>query len=272
MGMSEQSRETQASGTSVFERILVGVDGSPEGLQAARQAALLLEPGGRLDLVAAWSLELPVAAPLTLVGPAADDDAEAARTTAAAALREAEQAVAASSATVVKGFAAHALLEEIGRSEATLVAVGSHGRGRLAGAFAGSTATELVHRAPCSVLVGRGERDWAPRRIAVGVDGSAGSARAYAAAQALAERHGADLTVVTAEGGKLVDIAAVSLVAGDGVHVTQGDPVDVLAAAAAEADLLVLGSRGLHGVRAIGSVAERVAHRARCSTLIVRGG
>jgi len=32
----------------------------------------------------------------------------------------------------------------------------------------------------------------------------------------------------------------------------------------------VVGSRGLHGLQALGSVSERVAHEARCSTLIVR--
>jgi nucleotide-binding universal stress UspA family protein len=48
------------------------------------------------------------------------------------------------------------------------------------------------------------------------------------------------------------------------------EPATALVAAAAEADLLVVGSRGLHGLKALGSVSERVAHRARCSVLIVR--
>jgi nucleotide-binding universal stress UspA family protein len=52
--------------------------------------------------------------------------------------------------------------------------------------------------------------------------------------------------------------------------VTPEEPVPVLTAASADADLLVVGSRGLRGVRALGSVSERVAHRAACSTLIVR--
>ena len=39
---------------------------------------------------------------------------------------------------------------------------------------------------------------------------------------------------------------------------------------AIEADLLVVGSRGLHGMKALGSVSERVAHEAKCSVLIVR--
>ena len=45
---------------------------------------------------------------------------------------------------------------------------------------------------------------------------------------------------------------------------------EVAGRAACGADLLVLGSRGLHGLKSLGSVSERVAHQALCSTLIVR--
>ena len=38
----------------------------------------------------------------------------------------------------------------------------------------------------------------------------------------------------------------------------------------AAADLLVVGSRGLHGVKALVSVSERVDHEAPCPALIVR--
>jgi nucleotide-binding universal stress UspA family protein len=37
------------------------------------------------------------------------------------------------------------------------------------------------------------------------------------------------------------------------------------------ADVLVVGSRGLHGLKALGSVSERAAHQAKCSVLVVRG-
>ena len=49
-----------------------------------------------------------------------------------------------------------------------------------------------------------------------------------------------------------------------------GHPVPVLTELSEEADLLVVGSRGLHGPRALGSVSERVAHRAASSVLVVR--
>ena len=35
-------------------------------------------------------------------------------------------------------------------------------------------------------------------------------------------------------------------------------------------DLIVVGSRGLHGLRALGSVSERVAYGAKASVLVAR--
>ena len=48
--------------------------------------------------------------------------------------------------------------------------------------------------------------------------------------------------------------------------------VNVLVAASESADLVVVGSRGLHGLKALGGVSERVAHDARSSVLVVRSG
>lgn len=52
--------------------------------------------------------------------------------------------------------------------------------------------------------------------------------------------------------------------------VLEGQPAEALLGAAADADLVVVGSRGLRGVKALGSVSERVAHQAASSVLIVR--
>ena len=46
--------------------------------------------------------------------------------------------------------------------------------------------------------------------------------------------------------------------------------MEALVGASHDADLVVVGSRGLQGLRALGSVSERVAHQASCSVLIVR--
>ena len=50
----------------------------------------------------------------------------------------------------------------------------------------------------------------------------------------------------------------------------EGSAVDALLKVSDETDLLVVGSRGLRGLRALGSVSERIGHRASCSVLVAR--
>lgn len=261
--------------TRVFESVLVGIDRSPESLEAARQAASLVEPDGRLSLLAAWSLS-----PLTLgtLGPmqVPDADEEEFRGSFASALADAESVAGQTrdgtprDSALVRGTGSAELLAKAREGDVTLLVVGSHGWSRARGILMGSTATEVVHESPCSVLVARPPRAWPPRRIVVGVDGSPESAAAYAAACRIADRFGSALWPVVAHGGKGVNGQAVKAIIDYRHEDLADEPVGALTAAAADADLIIVGSRGLHGVRALGSVSERLAHRARCSTLIVR--
>jgi nucleotide-binding universal stress UspA family protein len=56
-------------------------------------------------------------------------------------------------------------------------------------------------------------------------------------------------------------------------HALERDPVDALLDVAEEvgANMIVVGSKGMHGARrfSIGSVPNKVSHRARCNVLIV---
>ena len=262
---------SRVAGTeALFRKVVVGVDPSAESVEAARQAAILAGAEGEVVLVAVWTQPPPiiggVGAPATYQPEgdaeraAAEDAIEAART--ALSPREI-------TAVVVCGTAWERLLHVAADEKATAVVVGSHGTGRARGILIGSTATEVVHKASCSVLVARKAGGRFPARIVVGVDGSEESAAAYAAAATLAGRLGAEARPLVAR-GKGVDGAAVARIVGS--HEARPDePVRALAAASAEADLLVVGSRGLRGPRALRSVSERVAHAAHCSTLIVRG-
>jgi len=262
--------DTRVTGAEkIFSRVLVGVDGSPASLDAARQAALLKAPSGTLTYVSAWSLDPPLVSPMTVLPPVTDDE-RAARRSAEDALRNAKEQLPSARTKVVRGTAAQALLAEVECDRSTLVAVGSRGLGRVQGIVLGSTPSRLIHEAPCSILLARGGSTLPPRRIVVGVDGSDESAAAYAAARLVADRFHGELTVVIAEGDALLDLAAVSLIVGDDYHVLPSEPVRALTAASRDADLLVLGSRGLHGLKSLGSVSERAAHRSHCSTLIVR--
>jgi nucleotide-binding universal stress UspA family protein len=104
-----------------------------------------------------------------------------------------------------------------------------------------------------------------PRSIVVGIDTSPTSLEAKAVAEALAARTGASVRRLTATGGKPVpENATVD------AELDSRSAVDALVDASRSCDLLVVGSRGLHGLAALGSVAERVAHKAECSVLVVR--
>jgi nucleotide-binding universal stress UspA family protein len=252
----------------IFERIVCGVDGSPTGFEALRQAATVRVPDGRL--IAAIVSEASLA---TQPG-AASAESEAtlraeAQKTQEAALREIGELPFAE-AQVVEGRPIPSLLAIAGREQASLLAVGAHGGSRLAGILLGSVATAMLHDAPCPVLVARPahEDPWYPRSIVVGVDGSPQSLEAAEAATALAERFGANLRSLAAEGGQPLDIEGLRPI--DELEWDRRQPVNALVAASKKADLVIVGGRGLSGVHALGSVSERVAHRAHCSVLVVR--
>jgi len=259
------------AGRLVFSRVLAGVDGSQQALEAARQAALLLDVNGRLTLLSAWNTAPATEATGAEIPYYLDDEFQ--RATAEKSLRAATEYVAPYAAAIAKltrGTPVARLVEEIERNQDTLLAVGCSGSGRLLGIVEGAVATEMIHRAPCSVLVARQSDNGFPRRIVVGVDGSVESAAAYSAALYLAERFDAELRALVAWGGEGVDERLVAVIT-EGDHDDSRDgPVDALAKATESADLVVVGSRGLRGIHALGSVSERIAHTASCSTLVVR--
>ena len=162
------------------------------------------------------------------------------------------------------------LLHEIDRAGSTLVAVGSHGHSRPVGILIGSTATELIHKAPCSVLVARTALRAFPSRIIVGLDGSEESLAAYEVADALALRFEARLIPIVACLEDDIDPDAIQQHVARRVRSVFNHPVEALVTASAESDLVVVGSRGLKGLKALGSVSEQVAHQAASSVLIVR--
>ena len=134
--------------------------------------------------------------------------------------------------------------------------------------------------------------------IVVGVDGSEGSRAALELAAREATLRNARLRVVVvwevpsnAYGGglALVDanafdalraheqLAAESLATARTAHceavVLEGQPAEVLLGAATDAELIVVGSRGLGGFKRllIGSVSDQVVHHADCPVMVVHG-
>jgi nucleotide-binding universal stress UspA family protein len=249
-----------------FERTIVGVDGTDWGFEALRQALVLAGEEGVVRAVTALDT-----APAVHAGFQARRFAELLEEEARHARDEAGTIIGDTpgcSAHVARGKPVDVLRRERDELEATLVALGGRRSSRFLGIMLGDTGTELVHDAACSVLLACPSRDgeWRPRRIVVGLDSSDDARAALAAADELARVHGGDVEVISATGGKAIERGdwAERVQTWDPAH-----PVAALVERSRHADLVVVGSRGLHGVTSIGSVSERVAHQAHCSALVV---
>ncbi|NKZ08051.1 universal stress protein [Actinomadura latina] len=189
------------------------------------------------------------------------------------------------------------MLIEAGES-ADLIVLGPRGLGGFAGLVLGSVSAQVVAHASCPVVIARGDPDQGtgPGRVVAGVDGSPASRAALAMAFAEAESHGLSVHAVVAwESVQVQDLPPLADEAGmrkaatarleqmviplrelhPGVdvqaEVVVGPPREVLLAAAAEARLLVVGSRGLGGFRGLllGSVSHALVQHAPCPVAVV---
>lgn len=182
------------------------------------------------------------------------------------------------------------------REEFDAVVVGSPHRGPVGRVLIGSVAAGLLSGAKTAVAVAphgyADERHEQPRTVAVAFDGGPESKLALKRAEAIAGPANGTIRLLTvamppvvvpvagtyvppatpdpekvlAEGIKMVDpkLAVQS-------EQLSGDPVDAIAGAAADADLLVVGSRGYGPVARVllGSVSRKLATHAPCPVLVV---
>jgi len=247
-----------------------GIDASGSGLEAVREVLALARPDSELLLVGVSESHQA-----SYAGMLASHAVETMETELREALDDAQEIAERAETRFVRGRADEAMLQIAGEWGATLVAVGSHDRRRASGILLGGVASRMLHEAPCSVLVARSreEREGFPGSIAAGVDGSPSSLAAAAVAQELGTRVGVRVELVTAGGATTPEECDVGAIEASGIAVSFSDAkaLDALLEAAQEVDLLVVGSRGLRGLRALGSVSERVAHQAPCSVLVLRG-
>ena len=175
---------------------------------------------------------------------------------------------------------------------AELVAVGSHGHGGIPGLHLGSVAWQLACRGHGPVVIVRGQ--WLhpnqnPGPVVAGVDGSPASHAVLEFAFREAELRDAPLLAVCAQMDAPGIFGNAHRIAEDfsdamngqekehpGVAVTRqlevGSPRAALLTASADAQLLVVGSRGRGGLddMNLGSVAVAMAHYAPCPIAVIR--
>ena len=250
-----------------FDRIVVGLDGTDFGFEALRQTLTLGPPDGVVYAVTALDTSIAVHAGFNMsnVATQLEEEADRARATATEIMDDQPD----HTTKLVRGDARSVLRHACAEYDATLLALGGRSSSRFLGMMTGETASTLLHEAALSVLLARPQwgKQWQPNRIVVGLDGSEFSLAALSVADDLADRFGAAIQVVTATGGKPVERGGAWA-----ERVTDwdpGHPVAALRDRSTLADLLILGSRGLHGVKALGSISERVAQSAHCLALVI---
>ena len=206
----------------------------------------------------------------------------------------------------IKGSVERAILAYAAQEDIDLIVMGTHGGRALDRLLLGSVAGKVVRLAECPVFtVGFEAASWEQgraRRILAPVDFSEHARLAVAYAKDLAATYGAHLdllhvieeTAMTAAHGMepiVVRVPDVEVQARQAlerlaqeaggpetpytVHVTVGHPAHEIAAFAERhrTDLIVIATHGLTGIKRLllGSVAERVVHRAPCPVFTVKG-
>ena len=283
--------------------IIVGIDGTEDGLRAVDYAAVEARTTGchllLLHVVALPPTRMGLLLSSELVlGRAGGRVVDIARARAVSAgVPRSDVRV-----RVVSGPVTSTLISA--SQQANLMVLGRRGLSGLDRVFAGSTSTSVGARAECPVAVV--PRAWSlgtpTARVVVGVDGSARSLPALAFAVAEATSRSAELVVVHAweppipyyvdasEIQDLVDscrtdaeLAVAELLAGwserhPDLTITRRfetrHPVEALVAYSADADLVVIGTRGGGGIPglALGSVARAVVAGSSSPVLLVRCG
>ncbi len=262
-----------------FTNILCAIDGSRGSKVARHQAICLCGPGTALRFVAV-SHQVGVG-----LSAQADLSEMRARNVLEESASLARKAGADASVSLLRGDpTSDLLLAEAAKHD--LLAIGCHGGSRFGGIMLGSTATKLAHHAERPLLIARraAEGHDFPQSILLATDGSSGSWAAARIATHLSQAQRSELRLVYVPDGThperyrevLKQLTVIEKATGSSPVVVD-NPGHVAerigeAARAAQSSLIVIGRRGVGGVKALGSVSERVVHRGPCSVLVVPDG
>jgi len=261
----------------VFADILCAVDGTRGAFAAVEQAAALAGPTGHLTLLAVTAVTGGGAfrhaaisgGRAELVLDRAGDIAYNAGVAATKVVDPGEPAVD----VIVQRSAGHELL-----------AIGAPVTSWLGGMFVGNVASRTLGELTTPLLAARAlppEHRFA-ERVIVASDGLEESDRVVDLAGRLARSRGAELVLLHAIGVESnarphrIEDQARRLRDALGrpiqTRIEPAEPRELILASAAlngASSLVVMGSRRLEGLRALGSVSRRIVHEARCSVLLV---
>lgn len=276
---------------SAFARVLVGFGSAPGAPDALKLGTALAGTGGELILTSVRAGAPEAIAPGAYGRLVREEEDRIARE-ATPLLGGRKFEVSA----IAGGTAAEGLRAIATDASADLIAIGSTHRGLVGRVLLGSVGERVLDGAPCAVAIaprGLASRNFKPRRVLVGCDGSPESLAAVKLAGTVAAANDSQLTLLgvvemrftlaglprptePAEVARLeqaLEHAASSLppALAPTIREVHGVPAEVIAAAGHEADLLVVGSRGHYGPlrrTMLGSVAAKLARTAPCPTLI----
>lgn len=272
---------------TAVDSIVVGYDGSPSADCALRWAVAegrLRNAPVRLVHIVEW--------PVIVVPGASGWLSEQQRLKAKAGLDEAMAAAGgALPVSIVEGSVAGTICEM--SRDASMIVLGSRGHGGFSGLLIGSVSMSVAVHAACPVVVVRGgERaDPESRPVTVGVDDSAEARLAARFGFQEAQSRGCGLVAIrawhpagadptgeleTAERVALREVLDEEIVAHRSVPVATrlvvGRAAKTLIDASKEAQLVVVGSRGMGGFKGLllGSVGQQLLHHGHCPVMVVR--
>jgi nucleotide-binding universal stress UspA family protein len=258
----------------MFRDVLCAIDGTHTAARGVDRACELAASGARLTILACEDERGG-----GLWASAAMNPARAHRRLRRAAGRARTAGFEAETVLEPKGSVVDQVFEHA--ADHRLLALGAPVFPRWAGLLVGGVTSKALHQLPSSLLIARAQPLATGEQVLLAIDGPQNTPGLIDAAAYAARRLDRGVLMVHALVGESrsaphhLDAQHERLAKALGrkpeLVVAPDDPVDLIARVARERgiSLIVMGSRRVGGLRALGSVTEKAAYRTNCSILVV---